>query len=68
MYAGLESGIVKVRDTEDVVNSVIAGLGTGAIYKAAAGLRSAAVGGAIGGVVVGAAVAGKQVLKRYVPI
>ncbi|KAK9280950.1 hypothetical protein L1049_003841 [Liquidambar formosana] len=68
MYAGLESGIVAVRDTDDVVNSVVAGLGTGALYKAAAGVRSAAVGGAIGGMVVGAAVAGKQVLKRYVPI
>ncbi|KAJ9692022.1 hypothetical protein PVL29_011221 [Vitis rotundifolia] len=68
MYAGLESGIVAVRDTDDVVNSVVAGLGTGALYRAAAGVRSAAVAGAIGGVVVGAAVTAKQVLKRYVPI
>ena len=57
-----------VRDTDDVVNSVVAGLGTGALYRAAAGVRSAAVAGAIGGVVVGAAVTAKQVLKRYVPI
>ncbi|CAM8949877.1 unnamed protein product [Rhodiola kirilowii] len=68
MYAGLESGIVAVRDTDDVINSVVAGLGTGALYKAAAGVRSAAVGGAIGGVVVAALVGGKQVMKRYVPI
>ncbi|CBI35916.3 unnamed protein product, partial [Vitis vinifera] len=47
MYAGLESGIVAVRDTDDVVNSVVAGLGTGALYRAAAGVRSAAVAGAI---------------------
>uniref|UniRef100_A0A7N0VMM6 Mitochondrial import inner membrane translocase subunit TIM23 n=1 Tax=Kalanchoe fedtschenkoi TaxID=63787 RepID=A0A7N0VMM6_KALFE len=68
IYAGLESGIVEVRDTDDVINSVMAGLGTGAIYKAASGVRSAAVGGVIGGMLVGAAVAGKQLMKRYVPI
>ncbi|GER53538.1 mitochondrial import inner membrane translocase [Striga asiatica] len=68
MYAGLESGMVAVRDTDDVVNSVVAGLATGALYKAAAGPRSAAVAGAIGGVLVGIAVTGKQALKRYVPI
>lgn len=60
--------MVAVRDTDDIINSVVAGLGTGALYKAASGPRSAAVAGAIGGVVVGVAVAGKQVLKRYVPI
>ncbi|XP_057474991.1 mitochondrial import inner membrane translocase subunit TIM23-2-like [Actinidia eriantha] len=68
MYAGLESGMVAVRDRDDVVNSVVAGLGTGALYKAASGPRSAAVAGAIGGAVVGLAVTGKQLLKRYVPI
>lgn len=68
MYAGMESGMVAWRDTDDVINSVVAGLGTGALYKAAAGPRSAAVAGAIGGLVVGLAVTGKQVLKRYVPI
>ncbi|KAL6996299.1 hypothetical protein U1Q18_006432 [Sarracenia purpurea var. burkii] len=68
LYAGMESGMVAIRDTDDVVNSVVAGLGTGALYKAASGPRSAAVAGAIGGVVVGLAVTGKQLLKRYVPI
>lgn len=68
LYAGLESGIVGVRGTDDILNSVCAGLGTGALYKVAAGPRSAAVAGAIGGLTVGALVAGKQVLKRYVPI
>ncbi|KAI8019330.1 Mitochondrial import inner membrane translocase subunit TIM23-2 [Camellia lanceoleosa] len=68
MYAGLESGMVAIRDTDDVVNSVVAGLGTGALYKAASGPRSAAVAGAMGGVVVGLAVTGKQLLKRHVPI
>lgn len=68
LYAGMESGMVAVRDTDDIINSVVAGLGTGALYKAAAGPRSAAVAGAIGGIAVGLAVTGKQVLKRYVPI
>ncbi|KAJ0964259.1 hypothetical protein J5N97_029381 [Dioscorea zingiberensis] len=68
LYAGMESGLVAVRETDDWMNSVAAGLGTGALFKAASGPRSAAVAGAIGGLMVGAAVAGKQVVKRYVPI
>ncbi|KAG6399734.1 hypothetical protein SASPL_141215 [Salvia splendens] len=57
MYTGLESGMVTWRDTDDVINSVVAGLATGALYKAASGPRAAALAGALGGVVVGAAVA-----------
>ncbi|KAG9442872.1 hypothetical protein H6P81_018726 [Aristolochia fimbriata] len=68
LYAGFESGIVSYRDNDDVINSVLAGLGTGALFKAASGPRSAAVGGAIGGLMVGAAVGAKQIVKRYVPI
>ncbi|GMH17592.1 hypothetical protein Nepgr_019433 [Nepenthes gracilis] len=68
MYAGLESGIVAIRDTDDVINSVVAGLGTGALYKAASGPRSAAVAGAIGGLTAGLVVAVKQAAKRYVPV
>ncbi|KAJ0881224.1 hypothetical protein HanRHA438_Chr10g0472031 [Helianthus annuus] len=68
LYAGMESGMAAVRDKDDIVNSVVAGLGTGVVYRAAAGVRSAAVAGAVGGVVVGLGVVGKHVLKRYVPI
>ncbi|XP_057455126.1 mitochondrial import inner membrane translocase subunit TIM23-2-like [Lotus japonicus] len=68
LYAGIESGIEAARDTDDVWNSVAAGLGTGALYRAARGVRSAAVAGAVGGITVGAAMAMKQALKRYVPI
>ncbi|XP_076885729.1 mitochondrial import inner membrane translocase subunit TIM23-1-like [Bidens hawaiensis] len=68
LYAGMESGMVAVRGTDDVINSVVAGLGTGVVYRAASGIRSAAVAGAVGGILVGLGVAGKQVLKRYVPI
>ena len=68
LFAGIESGIMEVRDTDDVLNSIAAGLGTGVLYRAARGVRSAAVAGAVGGVVVGVAVMAKQALKRYVPI
>lgn len=68
LYAGMESGMVAVRDRDDWINSVVAGLGTGAIFRAANGPRSAAIAGAIGGLLAGSAAAGKQALKRYVPI
>uniref|UniRef100_A0A0D9XLL9 Mitochondrial import inner membrane translocase subunit TIM23 n=1 Tax=Leersia perrieri TaxID=77586 RepID=A0A0D9XLL9_9ORYZ len=66
MYAGMESAMVAVRDRDDWINSVAAGLGTGALFRAANGPRSAAVAGAVGGVLAGAAMAGKQFAKRYV--
>lgn len=68
MYAGLESGIVMVTDTDDVMSSVAAGLATGVLYKAASGPRAAAVAGAVGGLVIGFSVGLKQAVKRYVPV
>ncbi|CAN8235233.1 unnamed protein product [Cochlearia groenlandica] len=69
VYAGIESGVAYVVDRDDDVwTSVVAGLGTGAVCRAARGVRSAAVAGAIGGLAAGAVVAGKQIVKRYVPI
>ncbi|EXB39194.1 hypothetical protein L484_006162 [Morus notabilis] len=68
IFAGLENGVIHFRGRDDLLNTVVAGLGTGALYKAAAGPRSAAIAGAIGGIAAAAAVAGKQVAKRYVPI
>ncbi|KAK4774113.1 hypothetical protein SAY87_029132 [Trapa incisa] len=68
IYAGIESGIVMATDRDDLWSSFGAGLGTGALFRAARGVRSAAVAGALGGAVAAAAVSGKQVLKRYVPI
>ncbi|KAI9119690.1 hypothetical protein K1719_009079 [Acacia pycnantha] len=63
----MESRIGAVRHTDDVWNSVVAGLGTVAfmLYGAARGVRSAAVAGAVGGVLVGVAVTAEQALKRY---
>lgn len=68
IFAGLESGMTHLRGTDDLVNSAVAGLGTGTLFRAAAGPRSAAIAGAIGGIAAAAAVSGKQALKRYVPI
>uniref|UniRef100_A0A2P2JAK3 Mitochondrial import inner membrane translocase subunit TIM23-3-like n=1 Tax=Rhizophora mucronata TaxID=61149 RepID=A0A2P2JAK3_RHIMU len=68
MFAGIESALIQWRDTDDLVNTALAGLTTGAIYRAARGPRSAAIAGAIGGIAAAAAVAGKQAVKRYVPI
>ncbi|KAF2298479.1 hypothetical protein GH714_023722 [Hevea brasiliensis] len=62
MFAGLESALIHYRDTDDLVNTALAGLGTGAIYRAARGPRSAAIAGAIGGIAAATAVAGKQVI------
>ncbi|CAH1423623.1 unnamed protein product [Lactuca virosa] len=50
VYAVMESVMVKARDADDIINSVEAGLATGALYKAAAGPRSVPVAGAIGGI------------------
>ncbi|KAK6914723.1 hypothetical protein RJ641_019840 [Dillenia turbinata] len=68
LYSGLESAMVEIRDTDDVLNSVVAGLGTGVLFRAGNGVRPAAVAGVIGGVMAGLAVAAKQVMKRHVPI
>ncbi|CAN8292838.1 unnamed protein product [Cochlearia groenlandica] len=67
IYAGIESGVAALTDMDDVWTSVAAGLGTGAVFRAARGVRSAAVAGALGGIAAGAVVAGKQVFKRYAP-
>ncbi|KAJ0007050.1 hypothetical protein Pint_28987 [Pistacia integerrima] len=47
IYAGMESGVVALTDRDDVWSSVAAGLGTGAVCRAARGVRSAAVAGAL---------------------
>uniref|UniRef100_A0A7N0TI48 Uncharacterized protein n=1 Tax=Kalanchoe fedtschenkoi TaxID=63787 RepID=A0A7N0TI48_KALFE len=56
IYGGLESLATHLRGTDDSLNSFVAGLGTGALYRAASGPRSAVIAGAIGGVTAAAAV------------
>ncbi|CAM8888452.1 hypothetical protein QQ045_024534 [Rhodiola kirilowii] len=68
IYGGLESAANYYRDSDDSLNSFMAGLGTGALYRAASGPRSAVIAGAIGGITAATAVTGKQMLKRYLPI
>eukprot|EP00850_Spirogloea_muscicola_P022994 SM000322S12511 [mRNA] locus=s322:21338:22615:- [translate_table: standard] len=68
LYAGMESATGHFRGTDDYANSFIAGLGTGALYKAAAGPRTAAIAGAVGGVAAAALTASRHLAKRYVPL
>ncbi|KAJ0247893.1 Mitochondrial import inner membrane translocase subunit TIM23-1 [Hirschfeldia incana] len=65
IYAGIESGVVAYTDRDDAWTKVVAGIGTGAVFRAARGVRAAAVAGILGGMASGAFVAGKRVLKRY---
>ncbi|CAN7058665.1 unnamed protein product [Brassica oleracea var. botrytis] len=65
IYAGIESGVVAYTDRDDAWTKVVAGFGTGAVFRAARGVRAAAVAGVLGGMASGAFVAGKRVLKRY---
>ncbi|MCL7029282.1 hypothetical protein MKW94_006448 [Papaver nudicaule] len=67
-YGTLESWVQSQRDTDDVWNSVAAGLGTGAFYRCVAGPRAAAVAGAFGAVAAGVCVAGEQILQKYFPL
>ncbi|KAL8125696.1 hypothetical protein AgCh_013094 [Apium graveolens] len=68
IFSGLESTVLHYRGMDDLVNSVVAGLGTGLIYQSTKGARSPVLAGAIGGLAAGAAGIGKQAIKRYVPI
>jgi len=66
LYAGMESGTYYLRGTDDDIgNNIMAGLATGAAYKAAAGVRTAAIAGALGGIAVGGLVGVKQFSRRY---
>ncbi|XP_015937758.1 mitochondrial import inner membrane translocase subunit TIM23-2 [Arachis duranensis] len=68
IFSVTESTIQYFTDRDDMVNSAAAGLATGALFKAAAGPRSAVIAGVLGGIAAAATVAGKQALRRYVPI
>ncbi|EEE66924.1 hypothetical protein OsJ_23781 [Oryza sativa Japonica Group] len=52
---------------DDWVNTVAAGASAGALYRIASGPRSMIVADILGGVLSGAAVAGKPMLQRFAP-
>mmetsp|Transcript_9181 Transcript_9181/g.33646 ORF Transcript_9181/g.33646 Transcript_9181/m.33646 type:complete len:226 (-) Transcript_9181:126-803(-) len=63
LYAVSESGLAYLRGSDDILNSLGAGLVTGGSYRAPGGPRSAVVGGAVGFVAAGA-IAGVQSLMK----
>ncbi|CAI5525224.1 unnamed protein product [Closterium sp. Naga37s-1] len=66
LYSGIEGAAYHYRGgVDDPWNAVVAGLGTGALYKAAAGPRTAAIAGAVGGIAAAALTASRHVVKRY---
>ncbi|XP_052145403.1 mitochondrial import inner membrane translocase subunit TIM23-1-like [Oryza glaberrima] len=68
LFAGTESFVRDQRDgADDWVNTVAAGASAGALYRIASGPRSMIVAGILGGVLSGAAVAGKPMLQRFAP-
>ncbi|KAL5703830.1 hypothetical protein ACHQM5_022334 [Ranunculus cassubicifolius] len=71
LFGALESGISAYSHYDDTTNTILVGLGTGSIYRIAQGPRSIAIAGAIGGLVAGVVVAGKQFIflavRRYAP-
>ncbi|MED6188612.1 hypothetical protein PIB30_087529 [Stylosanthes scabra] len=68
IFSITESAIQSFTDRDNMVNSASARLVTGALYKAAAGPRSVAIAGVFGGITAAVTMAGKQALRRYVPI
>lgn len=69
IFTGLESLTMYMSGGKhNALNSVLAGLGTGTLYRPASEPRSAAIAGAIGGMTAGAAVVGKNLMKQYVPL
>ena len=68
LYGTIEGGVAHYRGTDDFLNSVTAGLATGAVYKAASGPRVAVIASAVGGIAAAGLTAGKHLSKRYLAI
>ncbi|KAM5546367.1 hypothetical protein ABKV19_022237 [Rosa sericea] len=65
-FSVIEGGINCYRGKDGILNTGVAGFGAGVVYKAARGLRAAALAGVIGGAAAVAAVSGKMAVKKYV--
>ncbi|XP_051196825.1 mitochondrial import inner membrane translocase subunit TIM23-2 [Lolium perenne] len=68
LFAGTESAMRSLRQgKDDWVNTVSGAASAGAVYGLPAGLRAMAVHGLAGGVLAGACVAGKPLLRKFAP-
>lgn len=64
LFSSLDSIAVHARNRRDGVNTILAGAGAGALYKAPAGARAAAVWGAAGAMLGALSVAGTALADR----
>jgi mitochondrial import inner membrane translocase subunit TIM23 len=70
LFVGTKTAVRTCRSgADDWVNTAAAGIGTGALFRMPGGLRSAAVGGVVGGLFAGAAMlaAKAPVFRRSTP-
>eukprot|EP01135_Chromosphaera_perkinsii_P002088 Nk52_evm22s217 gene=Nk52_evmTU22s217 len=64
MYSFIDGVVVKARGEDDMFNTIGSAALTGALYKSTAGLRAVGVGGAFGGILATAYVAGMKMLGK----
>ncbi|KAK9740691.1 hypothetical protein RND81_03G054100 [Saponaria officinalis] len=67
LYSCVGGGIAHQRGVDDDLGNVFAGVGTGVLNRVFNGVRSAAVGGLLGSVVVAGIFGGSHLVKKYVP-
>ncbi|XP_074313502.1 mitochondrial import inner membrane translocase subunit TIM23-3-like [Silene latifolia] len=68
-YSCIDGGINYLSDglIHDDLRVVLAGVGTGALFRVVGGVRGAAVGAAVGGVLAGAYLGGRELINRFGP-
>ncbi|KAL9235127.1 hypothetical protein vseg_009919 [Gypsophila vaccaria] len=66
LYSGFGGGIRYFRDgVDDGFGCVLAGVGAGSVFRVFHGVRSVVVGGFLGGLVVGGALGGNHLVKKF---